>query len=90
MKQAYFNYIGILNLPSDCVDDCSHSGRCDDDVAHWVSQPEIKSQLDEINPEQLVKELDEHGAWSEEELSNHDDNLLRILWIAATNIADEQ
>jgi hypothetical protein len=86
---AYFNYIGSIELPEDVVRNCSHSGLCDDDVDACLLLPEIKAELAEINPDQLRKELREHGAWNETELQDHAENLKRILWIAACNISDE-
>ena len=86
---AYFNYIDALDLPIEAVNDCSASGDCTYSVRYWMQQTEIKKQLSEIDPEQLIKELNEYGAWDEKELSNHTDNLERILWIASGNISDE-
>lgn len=86
---AYFNYIGSIELPEDVVHHCSHSGPCDDDVAAARMLPEIKAELAEIDPEQLRKELKEYGCWDDHELSDHDANLTKILWIAAGQISDE-
>lgn len=88
--EAYFNYIGSIELPEDVVNACNHSGPCDEDVDRAMELPEIKAELSEIDPEQLRKELSEYGAWDDQELANHQDNLKRILWIAAGNIQDEQ
>ena len=38
---------------------------------------------------ELKKYLDEQGAYSEEELSNHHDNLMRIIWIASFRMLEE-
>jgi hypothetical protein len=51
--------------------------------------PRIKKQLEEIDPEVLKGELREYGAWDEEMLADHEDNLGRILWIAAGDIMDD-
>jgi hypothetical protein len=85
---AYFNYIDGITLSEDVVRQCSHSGSCDNDVAECRELPEVKRQLDAINPKQLAKELKEYGAWDEIELSNHSANIDRILWIAAGDIMD--
>ena len=89
-KIAYFNYIDGIELPEDVARMCSHSGNCDEDCRRCMELPEVKNELARIDPEQLRKELREYGAWNEKELSNHSDNLMRILWIAAGNIQDEQ
>lgn len=73
-----------IELPDDCINECSHSGQCDADVEYWKER--LNLQLD---PTLLSAELDEYGRWSDEELTNHEDNLLRIIWIAAENIKDE-
>lgn len=67
-----------------------HSGQCDDDVEYLRGVPYIAKQLAEIDPATLAGELREYGAWDESELSNHDDNLNRILWIACGDIQEEE
>jgi hypothetical protein len=89
-KVTYFNYIGSIELPVYVVGLCSHAGPCDDDVARCLELPEVKAEMAEINPEQLVKELREYGAWDDNELKDHDENIKRILWIACGNIQDEE
>jgi hypothetical protein len=86
---TYFNYIGSIELPYDVARNCSHSGPCDEDVKRAMKLPEIQAELQEINPDDLRKELKEYGAWDENELQSHTDNLERILWIAAGNIMEE-
>ncbi len=66
----------------------SHPGQCDADVAYLHTLPHIKEQLDKIDPADLREELKGYGAWDDTELSNHDDNLDRILWLACGDIAD--
>lgn len=67
----------------------SHQGQCDADVLALMQVPKIKRQLAKIDPELLSAELREYGAWDEEERSNHDDNLMRLVWCAACDIAEE-
>lgn len=64
----------------------SHPGRCDADVAALARVPKIARQLAKLDPHTLAQELWEYGAWNDEELSDHNDNLQRILWIAAGDI----
>jgi hypothetical protein len=64
------------------------AGRCDDDVAELRKVPAIRRQLDRLDQETLKSELREFGAWSDDELSDHDANLDRILWIAAGDIIE--
>lgn len=86
---AHFNYIGSIELTEEVATNCSHQGDCTSNVQRCLELPEIKLELSEIDPEQLKKELSEYGAWDDEKLSNHNDNLERILWIAAGNIVEE-
>lgn len=80
------NYGNVLKLTRDDANACSHSGPCDDDVNGIMTKPYIKKQLDALNPETLVKELKEYGAWTDVELSNHRENLMRWVWISAGDI----
>ena len=66
----------------------SHAGKCDNDVAYLRTLPTIKRQLAKIDAALLKDELSEYGAWDEIELSNHDENLARILWIACGDILE--
>lgn len=67
---------------------CSHSGHCDDDVLALSKVPAVRRQLAKLDPAELRAELQDYGAWDESELEDHAQNLQRILWIAAGNIAD--
>ena len=51
--------------------------------------PEIKEQIDSIDTELLKNELSEYGAWDKTELSDHEQNIQRLLWVAGCDI-DEQ
>jgi hypothetical protein len=66
----------------------SHSGSCDVDVRELSKVPKIVRQLDKIKPETLRDELKEYGAWDENELADHAQNLQRLLWLAAGDIVD--
>lgn len=67
----------------------SHQGQCDDDVDALSRVPEIAAQLAAFDPVLLARELKEYGAWSPEELADHEQNLQRMLWLAAGSIVDE-
>lgn len=66
----------------------SHPGPCDADVKALSWVPAIRRQLNKIDPALLRAELGEHGAWDETELADHEQNLQRILWVAAGDVAD--
>jgi hypothetical protein len=66
----------------------SHSGQCDSDVAAGRECPSLAAQLAAIDPADLQAELKEYGCWNAEELSDHNANLDRILWLAAIDIQE--
>lgn len=76
-----------LELPDQAVYDCSHAGQCDADVDHWQSRI---IRPDKCTPEALRAELDEYGAWDDDELSDDSANWRRIVWIAASNAKEER
>jgi hypothetical protein len=66
----------------------SHQGQCDDDINYLLTVPYIKKQLEKIRPELIAECLKELGAWDAEELSNHEDNLSRLLWVACGDLVE--
>lgn len=67
---------------------CAHPGQCDVDVMRLSQERKIRRQLEKIDREHLKAELREYGAWDDEELADHPQNLQRILWIAAGDIVE--
>lgn len=65
-----------------------HPGPCDADIAYLRRLPAIRRTLNRLEPEQVRKELKDYGAWDETELSDHDENLNRMLWIACGDITE--
>ena len=49
----------------------------------------MAAQLARIDPDALRSELGEYGAWDSDELANHGDNLERIVWLAANDVAED-
>ncbi len=90
MPYTSFNYIHELKIFSKHAAIASHPGKCDDDVNYIMQLPYIKKQLAVIDKEQLIKELKEYCAWDDNELSSHEDNLMRIVWIASGNIIEDK
>jgi hypothetical protein len=68
----------------------AHPGQCDKDVFALSQVPTIRRQLQRVDPDDLVAELSEYGAWEPDELADHDANLQRILWLACGDINEEQ
>ena len=67
---------------------CTHPGPCDEDVLLLSRTRNIWRQLAKVDAAVLREELKQYGAWSDAELSNHNENLQRILWIAAGDIVE--
>ena len=65
-----------------------HSGQCDQDIAELRRIPAIKRQLAKIDKSVLIDELKHWGAWADEELQDHEENLYRILWLACADIVE--
>ena len=86
---AYFDCFSI-KMTLEQAESCTHFGPCDEDVAALSKVPKIKKQLDRLPPGDLAATLKEYGAWDKDELSDHEQNLQRILWIAAGNIKEEK
>ena len=68
---------------------CSHPGPCDLDVADLSTDPTIAAQLAAVDPSALRAELQEYGAWSDDELADRAQNLQRLLWLAALDVQEE-
>lgn len=84
----YSNYGNDLRLTRKDAESASHSGDCESDVINLMEKKYIKKQLELIDPLQLVKELNEYGAWDDDELSDHNANLIRWVWISAGDIVE--
>lgn len=82
------NYGNDLNITKKDALTCSHSGDCENDVKFLMSSPKIKRQLDKLDKTQLKKELSEYGAWDENDLNDHEQNLVRWLWISCCDISE--
>lgn len=67
----------------------SHPGQCDDDVLALSRVPKMRRQLAAIDRALLRAELAEYGAWEDSELGDHEQNLQRILWLLAGDLAEE-
>ena len=66
-----------------------HPGAMDDDILALSKVPRIARQLKKLDPEQVRLELAEYGAWNEEELQDHAQNLQRVLWCGVCDIWEE-
>lgn len=72
-----------LQLTVEDARSASHQGQCDEDVEALSRVPYVAEQLAGFDPDTLRKDLREYGAWDAAELADHEQNLQRILWLAA-------
>jgi hypothetical protein len=61
---------------------------CTPEVEALVKVPAIARQLKKLKPEVIADELREYGAWTAEELADHNENILRLLWLASLEILE--
>jgi hypothetical protein len=91
---ASFNRLE-LRLSGACVEACSHSGSCDADVEYWTPIVRAQAEKDALShywkptADKIRAELKDSGAWNDDELKDDEQNWRRIVWFAATNIAEE-
>ena len=73
----------IRQLPAECIADCSGSGDHTNNVVAWVEK------LNFDGPTELFKEhLKEYGCWDDEQLKDHYENRLRVLWLWACDCSE--
>lgn len=84
---AQFNRF-CLEITKEQASPCFHPGPCDSDVYDLSLVPAIRRQFAKIPPEDIAVELKEYGAWNEEDLKDHAENIQRILWIACADIME--
>ena len=79
-----------LSITKAQAEACSHSGDCEPDVIALRQVPAIRRQLAKIEPDTLKDCLSEYGVWDDVELSDHNRNLSRLLWLACCDISEER
>lgn len=78
-----------LQMTLQQAESCAHPGDCLHDVEELAAMPHIQRQRKKIDPDLIRQELKEYGAYSEEDLQDDDMNWVRILWIGANDISEE-
>lgn len=76
-------YMIEFELPGQCILDCYHQGDCENEVDYWIPKLEL-----DIDRDHLIGELIEYGAWDLDELQDHDQNIARIVWLAAGDLQE--
>ena len=79
-----------FQMTQEQAESMSHSGQCDSDIAAGRECPSLAAQLAAIDPATLRAELKEYGTWTDEELTDHETNLNRILCLAACDIRENE
>jgi len=75
----------VRDLPAECISDCTHAGRCDDDVEYW------RTKLDFHAPDELARKyIVSTGAWDSEEVAEMDADKVDsiILWLATGQLKE--
>lgn len=85
---ATFNRFEI-EMSQEQAESGSHQGECYEDVKALLSEPEIAAQFETIKADDIREELKEYGAWDDQELSDDEENRIRIMWIACGDISTE-
>ena len=75
-----------LNITKAQVLNAYHSGAMDDDIAALAKVPSIARQIKKLDPGQVRLELAEYGAWNDDDLQDHAQNLQRVLWCGVCDI----
>jgi hypothetical protein len=84
---ATFNRFEI-QLTKKQAEQGSHQGDCEADCRELLKNPKIRKQLEKIGIDKIRLELDEYGAWNDEELQDEEMCFVRIIWIACGNIVE--
>lgn len=82
-----FNYIEFV-VPKWFDERMVVSGSCDSDIEEFLEDSIIAVQFNNLIASKIVTELEQYGAWSDEELKDKEQNLRRILWIAVGDYRD--
>jgi hypothetical protein len=63
--------------------ECSAQGSVDDACDYWKDEFEM-------NENDAKKHLKTFGAWEDEELEDHDDNMMRVVWLLACDLKENK
>lgn len=82
------NYLEF-QIEKDHVENIAISG-CDGLplVTNAMKDKELKKELMSLDKQAIVNELSEYGAWDNEELLDHESNIIKLLWLAAWDISE--
>lgn len=76
-----------ISLTPECVSDCSAQGQVVEAVKFWAEQN--PNAFDGISDESLVSVLKPYGAWEDDEMKDRQENIYRVIWLAACQSKEE-
>jgi len=77
----------VVRVPEDAIEECSHPGPCDGDVASWLASGE----LEWIMPTPEVRRMLAHwGTWADLETASEEEIRGRALWILCGSEAENR
>ena len=72
-----FNLNDGIDLPQDFIDSVPSSGPADESVSDLRLAYDVQ-----CSESDLVQFLKSYGAWEAEELTDHDENINRLIWLS--------
>lgn len=84
-QQIVFKLHSDVELPQDLIDGVPMSGRADDSVSDLRDAYDIQ-----CDPTELRIFLKSYGAWSEQDLADHEANLDRLVWLACLDCQEQE
>lgn len=87
--ENYTNYGNDLDINVPDIKKVCTSGDNGYEVECLSKKPYIKKQTANLDKDNLAKELKEHGTWTDDELTDHEQNIQRWLWISAWDCYEE-
>ena len=85
---AYVAHSEIEITKAQAASVCIPGSDCEPNVIELLQVPKIRGQFAKLDPVKLRNHLSEYGAWSDEELTDHEQNKIRALWLACCDIID--
>lgn len=73
----------LREIPRECINSCSHSGDCTQDVQRWIKKLNFN-----VPSELARKYLKEFGAWEDLEWCSQDILNERVLWVACCELKE--
>jgi|688.fasta_scaffold43551_9 hypothetical protein len=78
-----------LNITLNNAKKACHTGECEMDVIALSEKVSIKRQTKLIDKDILSSVLSEYGAWDQSDLKDHQQNIIRLLWLACGDLVDD-